>query len=300
MMTDDNTRAALFMLIGSSAFAVNDTFLKLLGSELTAFQILAMRGAVVTALFGVLVWRSRITFAQLNSSDRRFLLLRSGAEAMAAYFFFNALFNMPLANVTAILQVVPLSVALAAWLILREPLGWRRLSAILIGFCGVLIIVRPGGADFGAPSVFALLTVVMVTIRDLSTRVMTKTVPSSLVACTTSLGVTLFGMAGAMTETWVLPSQIAFGWLAGTVVFSFIGYYLIVLAMRTGELTFVAPFRYAGLLAALVLGWFVLDEWPDPLTFVGGGIVVLTGIYALYRERQHKLRMAAVSAASGG
>ncbi|WP_439561276.1 DMT family transporter [Roseinatronobacter sp.] len=299
-MKDDNTRAALFMLFGSSAFAINDTFLKLLGDELTAFQILAMRGAIVTALFGVLVWRSRITFAQLGPRDRRLLILRSSAEALAAYFFFNALFNMPLANVTAILQVVPLAVALAAWLFLREPLGWRRLSAILVGFCGVLLIVRPGGADFGAPSVFALLTVGMVTIRDLSTRVMAKNVPSSLVACTTALGVTLFGLVGAVTETWVMPGAVAWGWLAGTVVFSFIGYYLIVLAMRTGELTFVAPFRYAGLLSALMLGWFVLDEWPDSLTFVGGGVVVITGIYTLYRERRHKQRMAAASLTSSG
>lgn len=299
-MKDDNTRAALFMLVGSSAFAVNDTFLKLLGAELSAFQILAMRGAIVTALFGVLVWRSRVTFAQLNPRDRRLLLVRSAAEAMAAYFFFNALFNMPLANVTAILQVVPLAVALAAWVFLREPLGWRRLSAILVGFCGVLLIVRPGGADFGLPSVFALLTVVMVTIRDLSTRVMAKNIPSSLVACTTALGVTLFGLAGAVTETWVVPSPVAWGWLAGTVVFSFIGYYLIVLAMRTGELTFVAPFRYAGLLSALILGWLVLDEWPDSLTFVGGAVVVITGIYTLYRERRQKQRMAAASPTSGG
>lgn len=299
-MKDDNTRAALFMLVGSSAFAVNDTFLKLLGAELSALQILAMRGAIVTALFGVLVWRSRVTFAQLNPRDRRLLLVRSAAEALAAYFFFNALFNMPLANVTAILQVVPLAVALAAWMFLREPLGWRRLSAILVGFCGVLLIVRPGGADFGLPSVFALLTVVMVTIRDLSTRVMAKNVPSSLVACTTALGVTIFGLVGAVTETWVVPSPVAWGWLAGTVVFSFIGYYLIVLAMRTGELTFVAPFRYAGLLSALMLGWLVLDEWPDSLTFVGGAVVVITGIYTLYRERQHKQRMAAASLTSGG
>ncbi|MDD7972144.1 DMT family transporter [Roseinatronobacter alkalisoli] len=294
-MKDDNTRAAVFMLVGSSAFAVNDTFLKLLGTDLSAFQILAMRGAIVTCLFGLLVWHSRITFAQLNGRDRRLLLIRSASEALAAYFFFNALFNMPLANVTAIIQVVPLAVALAAWLFLREPLGWRRLSAILVGFCGVLLIVRPGGADFGAPSVFALLTVAMVTFRDLSTRVMAKNVPSSLVAFTTALGVTLFGLAGAVTETWVVPSPVAWVWLSGTVIFSFIGYYLIVLAMRTGELTFVAPFRYGALLSALVLGWFVLGEWPDTLTFVGGAIIVVTGVYTLYRERRYKLRMAAAT-----
>jgi S-adenosylmethionine uptake transporter len=292
MMTD-NPRAAIFMMAGSSAFAVNDTFLKLMGSDLGMFQILAMRGIAVSLIFAGLVWLQRDTLRPLGRRDRLFLGLRSGAEMGAAFFFFRALFDMPLAAITAIIQVVPLTVAFAAYLFLKEPLGWRRLSAILIGFGGVLLIVRPGTDAFTGASVDALLCVAMVTLRDLTTRVMAKAVPSSLVALTTALGVTLLGGVGSITERWVAIDPLTCGWLAGTVIFTVAGYYLVILAMRTGELTFVAPFRYAALLAALVLGWSVLGEWPSTLTLLGSAVVVATGVYTLYREGRAKRRMIA-------
>lgn len=296
MMTD-NLRAALFMMAGSSAFAVNDTFLKLLGDGLGMFQIITMRGIVVSLIFALLLWTQRATISALVPKDRWLLALRSSAEMGAAFFFFKALFHMPLAAVTAILQVVPLTVAAAAYVFLKEPLGWRRLLAILFGMFGVMLIVRPGTDSFTIASVNALLCVLMVTLRDLTTRVMAKGVPSSMVALTTAIGVTLMGAAGSVTETWVMPVALSWGWLAGTVVFTVLGYYLVILAMRTGELTFVAPFRYAALLAALVLGWFVLSEWPAPLTFLGSAIVVATGVYTLYREGRARRRSLAAKAA---
>jgi S-adenosylmethionine uptake transporter len=293
---NDNIRAAFFMMAGSCAFAVNDTFLKLLGTDLGMFQILTMRGCVVTLIFAALLWVQRAMISGLCQRDRVLLALRSGAEMGAAFFFFKALFDMPLANITAILQVVPLTVAGAAYLFLSEPLGWRRLLAILLGMGGVLLIVRPGTDTFTAASVYALLCVVMVTLRDLITRIMAKGVPSSMVALTTAIGVTILGAVGSVTESWVMPQSIAWLWLGGTVVFTVLGYYLVILAMRRGELTFVAPFRYAALLAALLLGWFVLGEWPMPLTFVGSAIVVATGVYTLYREGQMKRRAVALKA----
>ncbi|TVS01132.1 MAG: DMT family transporter [Rhodobacteraceae bacterium] len=292
-MPNDNIRAALYMMAGSSAFAVNDTFIKLLGREMGMFQIFVLRGIVVSAIFGLIVWHARVVFADLTRADRNFLLIRSASEAFAAFFFFNALFNMPLANVTAILQVVPLAVALAAFLVLNEPLGWRRLTAILIGFGGVMLIVQPGTDSFAMASIHALACVVMVTLRDLSTRMMAVKVPSSLVALTTSLGVMLFGVFGSIFETWVMPSPRAWVWLSGTVLFACLGYYLIILAMRVGEISFAAPFRYASLVAAILLGWFALNEWPDNLTFIGSAIVVATGVFALYRERQLQARIRA-------
>ena len=239
MMTD-NVRAALFMMAGSSAFAANDTFLKLLGANLGMFQIITLRGAVVSLVFAALLWTQRATISGLVARDRWFLALRSGAETGAAFFFFKALFDMPLAAITAIIQVVPLTVAAAAYLFLKEPLGWRRLSAILIGMCGVMLIIRPGTETFTAASVYALLCVVMVTLRDLTTRVMAKGVPSSMVALTTAIGVTVMGGVGSLTETWIAPSATDLAWLGGTVVFTVLGYYLVILAMRSGELTFVA------------------------------------------------------------
>lgn len=286
MIRDDNIRAAFLMMGAAAAFTVNDLFLKMLGLEMGLFQILAMRGVFVSAIFAALVWHEGVKLAALTRRDRQFLFLRASAEALAAYFFFVALFQMPLANVTAIMQVVPLSVALAAYLFLREPLGWRRISAILVGFGGVMLIVQPGGDAFTLASVSALACVAAVTFRDLVTRRMAASLPSSVVALTTAIGVTLFGFLGGVTESWVIPSAIAWLWLGGAVIFVCMGYMLVIRAMRMGEMSFVSPFRYTGLLVALVLGYLVFAEWPDNLTLLGSVIVVATGVYTLYRERK--------------
>lgn len=286
MIRDDNIRAAFLMMGAAAAFTVNDLFLKLLGMEMGLFQILAMRGVFVSAIFGLMVLHEGARFSVLTRSDRYFLFLRAASEALAAFFFFVALFQMPLANVTAIMQVVPLSVALAAYLFLREPLGWRRLSAILVGFGGVMLIVKPGGDTFTLASVSALACVAAVTFRDLVTRKMAASLPSSIVALTTAVGVTLFGFVGSLTEDWVTPTPMAWAWLAGAVAFVCVGYILVILAMRRGEMSFVSPFRYTGLLVALVLGYVVFNEWPDRWTLIGSVIVVATGLYTLYRERQ--------------
>ena len=287
-MKDDNIRAALFMMAGTGAYTINDVFLKLLGDELPMFQILVLRGMVVSGFFGYLLWRVRAQLGGLARRDLVLVGLRSLSEAAAAYFFLMALFNMPIANLTAILQVIPLTVALAAFLVLKEPLGWRRMSAILIGFCGVLLIVRPGAEGFTIYAVSALMSVAMITVRDLTTRMLGRTIPSVMVAFSAALGVTLFGVVGSVTEIWAMPSALGWLWLAGATGFIIAGYILVILAMRTGELTFAAPFRYAALLFALVAGWLVFDEWPDLLTFIGSGIVVATGVYTLYREGRVK------------
>jgi drug/metabolite transporter (DMT)-like permease len=285
-MKDDNIRAALFMMLGTGAYTINDVFLKLLGSELPMFQILFLRGVVVTLVFGVLLWGVRDQMRGLSRRDLALVTWRSLAEAGAAYFFLMALFNMPIANLTAILQVIPLTVALAAFVVLKEPLGWRRMSAILVGFCGVVIVVRPGAEGFTTYSVSALMSVVMITVRDLTTRMMGRSMPSVLVAFAASCGVMVFGGVGSMTEIWVMPSTYGWVWLLGATVFIIAGYMFVILAMRVGELTFAAPFRYAALLFALAAGWLVFDEWPDILTFVGSAVIVATGVYTLYRERQ--------------
>lgn len=283
-MKDDNIRAALFMMLGTGAYTINDVFLKLLSAELPMFQILFLRGVVVTLFFGLLLWRVGDQFAGLARRDIVLVVLRSLAEAAAAYFFLTALFNMPIANLTAILQVVPLTVALAAFVVLKEPLGWRRMSAILIGFCGVMVVVRPGADGFTIYSVSALMSVAMITIRDLTTRMLGRSMPSVMVAFTASCGVMVFGGIGSITETWVAPSVLGWLWLIGAIGFIIAGYILVILAMRVGELTFAAPFRYAALLFALAAGWLVFGEWPDLLTFLGSGIIVATGVYTLYRE----------------
>jgi S-adenosylmethionine uptake transporter len=188
--------------------------------------------------------------------------------------------------VTAILQALPLTVAVAAALVFREPLGWRRMSAILIGFMGMLLIVRPGSDGFSLWSAYALMAVLCVTVRDLATRRLSRDVPSMTVTLASSVAVTLcFGAASTVTEWGPITLPLA-ALIGGASVIIMAAYFFSVRAMRVGDIGFIAPFRYTGLIWALVLGWVVFEDWPSNLTLIGALIVVAMGLFTLYREQQ--------------
>lgn len=281
----DNTRGALIMILSMAGYAVNDACLKALGADLPLGQVLFLRGAITSGLIGAwILWRG-LWHIRLSRRDWGRVGLRSLGEVTAAFFFVSALFNMPLANASAVLQALPLTVALAGALFLREPLGWRRLTAIMIGFLGVLLIIRPGPEGFNAYTLYALAAVAAITLRDLSTRRLSGTVPTMTVVFFASVGVTLLGLALAPDEHWVALTPTALLVLVSSSSSILAAYTLSVIVMRIGDIGVIAPFRYTGLLWALVLGFLVFDEWPSALTLVGAGIVVATGVFTFYRER---------------
>ncbi len=292
-----NMRGAALMAASMTGFTVNDTFLKLLGDHLPFFQILFLRGLGVTALMALVGWRTGVFRTRVSKSDRNMILVRTLAEVGAAYFFISALFKMPLANVSAILQALPLTVTLAAALVLREPVGWQRFTAIVIGFFGVFLIVRPDSDGFSIWSIYALLAVVCVTVRDLVVRKMSREVSSYLVALSAAVGVLIFAAVGVMFEEWKPVKSRDLAFLGGSLAFIAAGYLFSVMAMREGEIGFVAPFRYTSLLVALILGVIVFGEWPEALTLVGAGIVVATGLFTLWRERELSRAVAARASA---
>ncbi|MEX3316587.1 DMT family transporter [Sulfitobacter sp. PS-8MA] len=284
-----NTIGALLMIASMACFTFNDTMLKATDGAIPLFQLLFLRGAITSVLILALSGRlGRITW-QLPRRDWQVIGLRSVAEVAAAYFFLSALFSMPLANVTAILQVVPLSVTLASALVLREAVGWRRLSAIAVGFCGVLLIVKPGAEGFNIWSIYVLIAVLCVTVRDLSTRALSPAVPSMTVTLITALSVMAAAGLASLSTPWA-PVTVDLALLVGgSAVFVMGGYFFSIQVMRAGDVSFIAPFRYTGLLWALLLGWLVFGDWPGPLTLIGATIVVATGIFTLYREGKVKL-----------
>lgn len=185
----DNAKGSLLMVGAMIGFTVNDAIIKVIGGHIPLFQMVFLRGIPATLFLLLLAWRMGILRVQAPVRDWALASLRAVMEVGAAYFFISALLRMELANVTAVLQVLPLSVALGAALVFREPLGWRRVLAILIGFCGVMLIVRPGPDGFTEQSIFALIAVALVTIRDLASRRMSKAMPSIM-------GAAIFGGSG--------------------------------------------------------------------------------------------------------
>lgn len=274
------------MTASMTAFTLNDTFVKLLGDYVPFFQFLLLRTIGASVLMFLLAYRAKAIQWPRKPRDRWLIVIRSVAEMAAAYFFLTALIHMPIANVTAILQALPLTVALGAALFLGENVGWRRFAAIGIGLLGVFLIVRPGPDGFSIYAVYALLAVVAVTIRDLAARRLSPEVPSLTVALVAVTAILVFSALGAVQTEWVPLRPMDWIWLAGSVVTIIGGYLFSVSAMRSGEIGFVAPFRYTSLLVALFVGLLVFGEWPDHITLVGAAIVVATGLFTLWRERQ--------------
>lgn len=283
-----NQMGALFMMASMASFTLNDTFFKITGGAVPLFQLLFLRGVLTTVLVILLAkWLKALHFA-ISRRDWGLIGLRSLAELGAAYFFVTALFNLPLANVTAILQALPLTVTLGGALFFKEAVGWRRMSAILIGFVGMLLIVRPGPDGFSIYSTYALMAVLCVTLRDLSTRRLSSDVPSMVVTLSASVIVTVFSGIASLATPWVAVSGVNIWMIIASSFCIFGGYYFSVRVMRVGEISFIAPFRYTGLVWALILGFLVFGDWPDYLTLIGAGIVVATGLFTLYRENAMK------------
>lgn len=284
MARSDNMTGAMLMMASMAAFTINDMLMKMLADAAPLYQLLFMRGVLMSLTVTVLVWWMKAYPRGIPTRDWVLIALRALAETCAVFFFLTALFNMPLANITAILQALPLTITLAAAVFLKEPAGWRRMTAILVGFVGVMLIVRPGAADFNVYSIYGLAAVVCVTCRDLVTRRLSLQTPSLFVTLVTTVAVMLIFGALSLSETWVPMVARDLGILVTAAAFVTIGFLSAVMVMRVGEVSYTTQFRYSGLLWALLLGWIAFGDWPDKVTMAGAFLVVGSGMFTLFRE----------------
>ncbi|MEL7097782.1 MAG: DMT family transporter [Pseudomonadota bacterium] len=285
-MGADNLRGAGLMVLAMLGFAIEDAFIKGLAGALPVGQIIGMLGIGGAAILAVLMAVQGVPFWHAGLA-RGAVLLRNLGELIGTLGFVTAIALIPLSTASAILQVTPLLVTLAAALLFGEQVGWRRWSAILVGFCGVLLIIRPGFEGFDWLSLFAVQGAFGLALRDLMTRRVPPEASSmqlSLLAFLTLIPAAGLLMWGAGTAP-VMPQGAEWALMGGAVCIGVLCYYFIVLAMRVGEISFVTPFRYSRILFALVIGIVIFGERPDALTLVGCAIVVGSGLYMLWRER---------------
>jgi S-adenosylmethionine uptake transporter len=285
-----NARGAMIMMASMACFTFGDACVKALGVQMPLSQIMTLRG-IVSSLFVYVLARGmgQLRF-DLPRRDWMLVGLRSVAEVASAYFFLGALIRMPLANVTALLQMLPLTVTLGSAVFFGEPVGWRRWVAIAIGFCGMLLIVQPGTDGFDIWSIYALIAVFCVTVRDLVTRRMSREVPSLTVTFAAALSVLVFSAVWSLQQDWVALETGSAVLLLLASAFIVGGYSFSVMVMRVGDVSFVAPFRYTGLIWALIIGVLVFGDWPAPLMLAGAALIVATGLYTLLREAAVKRR----------
>ncbi|MDX2158279.1 MAG: DMT family transporter [Hyphomicrobiaceae bacterium] len=284
----NNLRGILAMLASSAGFVGNDAIVKVVTQELPNGQIIFLRGLIATALMGL------ITSILGGWSSPRVLLrpamaLRLASAVLATLLVVASLRHLPLSTTNAVIQVSPLIVTAGAALLLGARVGWRRWTASLMGFLGVLLIIKPGTAGFAPEAWLAVACLAFAATRDLTTRFIDHSVPSIFVTFATSCIITLAGIGLMPFEVWVMPSQQALTLLMASAVCLFFAYHFGVVAMRTGEIPVVAPFRYASIVLALILGLGIWGHVPDVPALAGMGVVVVAGLYLLYNER-HSIR----------
>ncbi|WP_202363102.1 DMT family transporter [Mesorhizobium sp. L-2-11] len=285
MLLSPNLRGALFMVVAMSGFTLNDAITKVASESMNMAQVMLIRGAFASLFVGLLAWQ-RGALALSGSMLQPMVAVRVAGEAGATVSFLIALAHLPIANVSAVLQALPLAVTMGAALVFNEGVGWRRWLAIAIGFAGVLIIVRPGFEGFSIYSVLALACVACCAVRDLATRRIPQAIPTLLVSTTTALAMTMLGAALLLPMGgWTPMTGESTALLALAAVLVVIGYQFIIMAMRMGDISFIAPFRYTALLWSILLGLFVFGDVPDLPMILGASVIVGSGLYALYRER---------------
>jgi drug/metabolite transporter (DMT)-like permease len=284
----DNMTGILLMLAAMALFAVEDLFLKWLAVGLPLGQIVLVSGLLGAPVF-MLMARASGRGIFVREALHPAVLARNIGEMIGTASFVAALAVVPLGTVAAVLQAMPLAVTMGAAIYFREAVGWRRWTAIAVGFTGVLLVIRPGADGFQAASLLVLVTVAGMSLRDLAARAIPDRVTTAQVSAwglmaVALLGAGMLGVTGGARMVGAGEGVILFG----AVIFGTAGYWAVTSATRTGEVSVVSPFRYARLVFSMSLGIVFLSERPDALTLLGAALIVGSGLYAFARERARK------------
>lgn len=284
---DANRRGALFMAAAMAVFALEDALFKAATVSVPpalALMIFGGTGLAIFAAVAILRGEGPLPTGGLS----RGLIVRSAFELAGRLFFALALAFADLAATTAILQAAPLVVTAGAVFVLGERVGWRRWTAIAVGFVGVLLVLRPSGAMIEPTALFAVLATLGFAGRDLATRAAKPAVTNAQLG---ALGFAVLVLAGLVVQG-VSQTPIAVPAARDTLLLVIAGsagalaYAALTTAMRTGDVSAVTPFRYTRLLVALVIAVVVFGERPDAVMLLGSALIVGSGLFTLVRARR--------------
>ena len=280
----ENLKGILFMILAMAGFAFEDLFIKMLSAYFPISEVIMILGFTGSIVFLVIAIFQNAPIIHKDLLDK-YVIMRTICELLGAVFFVTAIALTPLSSASAILQITPLLVTIGAVIFFREKVGWRRWSAVFVGFMGVLLILRPGFGGFMPASIFALLGSVFLAARDLSTRAMKVDLPSVTIALYAFIA---FGISGILiipfNSPMVIPSLNQIMYFIGASTFGVFAYYSLVISSRIGEMSVISPFRYSRIVFAMLLAIIILGERPDSFTLIGAAIIVLSGMYTFVRE----------------
>jgi drug/metabolite transporter (DMT)-like permease len=279
-----NRRGIIAMLAAMSLFCCNDAMMKLARDAFPAGQAVALRAAFAI-LAGLVLVAFMGDWRKLTQRLSPLVLTRAGVEALGALTFNWALGLLPLANITAIAMASPLLIVLFAVLLRIETVGWRRTLAVVIGFIGVLIVMRPNAEGLSAAALIALASSGLTAIRDLTTRFISRDIPSTIISLSAMVIVGLLGLGMGLVETWQSPWRIEMLYLGLAALLMTAGSFCIISAFRNTDVGVVAGYRYSVVLVAMLIGWLVWGETPDNIALAGTALIVGSGLYTLHRQR---------------
>ena len=281
----DNIRGAILMVIAMLGFAVEDTLIKLMATDIPSGQILmtiGLGGGLVFATLALIKGEAPFGLWMLRGASG----VRALCEGFAALGFVTALALVPISLVTTIIQASPLLVTLGAAVFFKAPVGPRRWIAILIGLIGVLIVLRPFGDSFEAPALFAVGGVIAMSARDLATRQVKQNISTLQLSVVGFLAAVPAGFLGLVLsgDAPLLPSWHVITLTIAAIAIGVPSLYCIIAAMRIGDIAFVTPFRYSRIIFGLLAGLLIFGETLDAYTLLGAAIIVISGTYTLLRE----------------
>jgi drug/metabolite transporter (DMT)-like permease len=272
------------MVAAMACFIVNDALVKVASASMPAAQLIFVRGLMATLLVLAV---ARATGATLRPAQLAtgWVAGRAAIDAVASVAYLVSLFHLPIANATAINMASPLFIVALAVPLLGERVDARRWAAVAAGFAGVLLVIQPKAEGFNAFALLCLGATLLHALRDLATRRIAPGIPSIAVTLATAVAVTLLAGVLSAVQGWASAGPRELALLACASVFLAGGYHLIIRSTRAGDVSAIAPFRYTGLLWALVLGWAVWGDVPDPLAWAGIAMLIAAGLYLIRRER---------------
>ena len=285
-----NRRGIVAIVGGMAAFSISDVLTKLVALTHPLGEVFAVRGLFTIALVGgtmVLVGHWRHLRAALGAT----VLTRSALDAASSGLYVAALVHMPLADTVAVVLSTPVILTLLAVVIFRETVDARRWAAVLIGFAGMLFIVRPAPASLNIWALVALLAAFSSALRDVTTRRVDPGVPTTVLAFASMVALTLVGFGLGLGEQWRALTANECAVLAGAGLFFGLAIYLMALAFRAADISVVAPFRYTALLWAGFAGYVVFGELPDRWSAVGAMLIVVSGLYVLHLDAERRRRL---------
>ena len=283
-------------------FSGQDWIIKLLSGDYPVHQAIAIRGVVaVLILLAYIALDGKI--GSLRSKRMGLLIVRGLVLMMAYTTYYLAFPSMPLANIVALWFTVPLFVTALAGPFLGEKVGVRRWAAAIVGFAGVLIIVRPLADSFSLASLLPIASALTYSISALMARRMGETESAPVMSFYQNLVYLLVALVLAATfgggayegasdpsleflvRGWVTPSWLDLALLAACGVIASIATVLLTQAYRMAEANFVASFEYSAIIWATLGGYLFWREVPDVYFFVGAALIVVAGLYVLFRTQ---------------